>query len=694
MSTFDFTDRAAGTPFVTMPKKSRRRAKTGGGSGGSKAPGGGGGAGRGGADKNQPTAKNSDENSAGILTAGAVRMFSECAKDKAYSVPKNSAPVLQIVSDVKEGIKGLHNGKPLTSYMLILSDGARCITASLSSQEGYAHLLATDQVVRHSVIRVPSYIITDITNTPGAVENALMVLRMQVVERDVGYVLGGTLPRLTTSCPVESILTAGAVRMLLEKECKKVIPFARKSQPVLQVVSDTCTISYRGGRKCAAVELSDGRDCIKALITSGADMALPSADLIIKHSIIRMESCMIEPGLVFHLPLEDRILLLGGVEVVARNVGHLIGNPAKAQKSINPTPGCSSPTSGLVRGSWSYDKKLQVAREHSKEVFRLLSDGSGDIGPAFNHLSSYFQLPREQTEPFRAAMLMNWRIMASNWPAFMKEQNNGQFTAEMVATYDRTFASDRTIGLLKRLSSVEGGESVLVRATASFIRGLTGVSYANGGSVSNALNCFRRFSVLVSECDLAELASACDLVSEEGGHGHRLILSYGRGKIVAESLVTNCAHYLSHGGGPSQRQVSSIFDPSPDNEDAVFFLSVGGSFCDCCGKTPEEANQPVLFKCKACRLAWYCSTSCQTECWANGHRDCCKKFGRFEKGDKVILEGLKKQPDLNGALVSVEDLPLNGRATVRIIPPMNRSAQVGAVLSIKKENLRHHRPLK
>ena len=108
-----------------MPKKSKRRAKTGGGGGSGKVPGGGGGAGRGGADKkNQPTAaKNSDENSAGILTAGAVRMFSECFKQKIYSVPKNAAPILQVVSDLKEF--DLHDGTPV--YRLILSDGARCI---------------------------------------------------------------------------------------------------------------------------------------------------------------------------------------------------------------------------------------------------------------------------------------------------------------------------------------------------------------------------------------------------------------------------------------------------------------------------------------------------------------------------------------------------------------------------------------
>lgn len=60
----------------------------------------------------------------------------------------------------------------------------------------------------------------------------------------------------------------------------------------------------------------------------------------------------------------------------------------------------------------------------------------------------------------------------------------------------------------------------------------------------------------------------------------------------------------------------------------------------------------------------------------------------------VMLQGLKKRRDLNSTLVSVKDLPLNGRAVVCVLVPMDRSVKVGAVISIKKENLRHHRPLK
>ena len=654
-----------------MPKKSKRRAKTGGGSGGNKAPGGGGGGtGHDGADdKKKQTAKNSDENSAGILTTGAVRMFSECAKEKVYSVPKNTAPVLQIVSDLEEGAH-FFSGTLTTPLKCYLSDGERCISASLSSDYGrYAHLLQSNQIVRHSIIRVPSYYTVDGVTISGGAQDALVVGRMEVVERDVGCVLGRTLP---ASCPAEGILTAGAIRMLLEEENMKKVSFVRERAPILQVVGDfmTCIDRY------TTFNLSDGRDWIKAVVPSNVDMMLMSTDLMIKHSIIRMENCMVAPGTAVQLPSVDRVLVLGGLEVVARNVGRLIGNPTKAKKSGKPTHS-SSPSSGRIGGAWSYAKKLQVAREHSNETTRHFGDGSGDVGAALHHLSSYFQLSRDQTEPFRAAMLMRWRVILT-WPSFMMKRD-GKITAEMVAVYDRFFTNDRAIELLKRLSSVEGGESVLVRAMASFIRGHTlfGFGYETSGSLSNALSCLRRFSVLVSECDLAELASTYGKIS-------------GGGEKMVDHLIDECTGYLRAIGGPSQRQVSSIFDQSSNS--MPFLCTIGGNFC--CGKTPEGANLPILFKCKTCRLAWYCSPSCQAECWGNGHRGCCKKFGRFEKGDRVILWGLKKRPELNGTLVSVEDLPLNGRAVVRVLWSMACRVQVGAVLSIKKENMKHHRPLK
>ena len=680
---------------TSMPKKSKRRAKTGGsgGDGGGKVPGGGGG----GADEAK---KPTSDDEAGILTAGAVRMFSECVKGQRYSrgdhpwssAPKNSAPVLQVVSDLEAGVDTLS----WASQKCWLSDGGRCIAACFSSEHvsgvsyvGYPRLLATNQVVMpfvvsHSVIRIPEYCVVEGTNDSGGDEEVLMVMSMELVERDVGRILGRALP---TSCPVENILTAGAIPMLLEKDYWKEISCAGTSAPTLQVVGD-CTTYRDDGFDSYLLQLSDGKDWTTALIGSYADVVLPSVDLMIKYSIIRMDSCMVVPGAVFQLPSEDRVLVLKGVEVVARNVGRLIGNPAKAKKSGNPTRS-SSPSRGVVRESWSYSKKLQVARQYFIEADRRFGGGSGDIGPALHHLSSYFQLPREQTEPFRAVMLIQWRIMLANWHIFANKRNGGKFTAETAATYDRFFANERSVGILKRLSSAEGGESVLVRAMATFIRGVTGFGYSfeSGGSLSNALSYLRRFSVLVSECDLTELASAYDTVTCKSREPP--------GKFVIENTIRGCASFLSAYGGPSQRQVSSIFDLSPVlGHNLPFFLTIGGNFCDCCGKTPEEANLPVLFKCKTCRLAWYCSATCQAECWNNGHRDCCKKFGRFEKGDQVILEGLKKRPDLNGTMVSVEDLSLNGRASVHVRWPTAGSVQKGAILSIKKENLRHHRPLK
>ncbi len=683
--TFDYSKLSFGCPvlvpappFVTMPKKSKRRAKTGGsGGGGGKVPGGGGRA----DDTKKQTARNSyDENNilpAGILTAGAVRMFTECVKGRAYSVPKNAAPVLQVVSDVKDGVD--------SSKWCYLSDGARCIFASLSTRHGHARLLATNQVMRHSVIRVPGYCVVEGETESGVVYGGLFVARMEVVERDARQVLGRTLP---TSCAVDGILTAGAIRMLLGKEYLKKFTIARKSALALQIMGDPVDFCQDGfeGRM---LELSDGKDWTKGLVISNTDKPLMSTDLMIKHSIIRMDHCLSGKREVIRsgVPFEEGVLVLEGVEVVARNVGRLIGNPAEVKEGGDPTRS-SSPSNGLVREVWSYEKKLQFARAFWSDTSLRLGDGSGDIGPALHHLSSYFHLPRDNTEPYRAVMLVQWiRVMSSRAQAMKKRE----FSLEMVADYDRFFNSDSATCLMRRLSSEERGEGMLVRALAYYIRGQMAVSPFAGrriytGSESKAVRYLRNYFLLSSKCDLSELDSAFNAMVG-GPQVSDLLEEF---LVEAEDLCLLC---LSLYGGPSQRQVSSIFDPSSDDV-PPFFLTVGGNICDCCGKAPEEANLPVLFKCKTCRLAWYCSASCQAKCWANGHRDCCKKFGRFDKGDEVILHGLKKRPDLNGTLVSVEEFPLNGRAAVRVLWPTVRSVQVGAVLSIKKENMRHHRPLK
>ena len=122
------------------------------------------------------------------------------------------------------------------------------------------------------------------------------------------------------------------------------------------------------------------------------------------------------------------------------------------------------------------------------------------------------------------------------------------------------------------------------------------------------------------------------------------------------------------------------------------YLTTGGAQCDHCGKTAEEAGLPCLHKCKQCRMAFYCSVECQAARWSSGgHREHCKKFGRFGVGDKLVLFGLKKRNDLNTSLVEVFGKSSPDRLNVRICyPPLHEGTAVAA----KKTNLRHHRPMK
>ena len=128
-----------------------------------------------------------------------------------------------------------------------------------------------------------------------------------------------------------------------------------------------------------------------------------------------------------------------------------------------------------------------------------------------------------------------------------------------------------------------------------------------------------------------------------------------------------------------------------------------------------------LFKCNSCRLAWYCSESCQAECWSKGHRDCCKKFGSFQDGDILVLFGLMKKFELNLSIVQLLGSDVNGRLKVMIVVPGTQGLRrvmgtvsdgmvkkktigyqsqtrymysMGTIISVKKENLRHCRPLK
>ena len=80
-------------------------------------------------------------------------------------------------------------------------------------------------------------------------------------------------------------------------------------------------------------------------------------------------------------------------------------------------------------------------------------------------------------------------------------------------------------------------------------------------------------------------------------------------------------------------------------------LAVGGDRCDRCGHAAAE-DQP-LKRCSRCQLAYYCSRECAKQAWKAGHRSACRAPGQFDVGDKVHVQGLVSQPQLNGKIVEV-----------------------------------------
>jgi len=91
-------------------------------------------------------------------------------------------------------------------------------------------------------------------------------------------------------------------------------------------------------------------------------------------------------------------------------------------------------------------------------------------------------------------------------------------------------------------------------------------------------------------------------------------------------------------------------------EQVGHMLAVGGSQCDCCGKTRQEIGLTQLNQCSRCHRAYYCSAECQKQQWrkeGGGHKTYCRKPGQIEAGDYVRLHGLQAKPELNGMIVQV-----------------------------------------
>ena len=439
--------------------------------------------------------------------------------------------------------------------------------------------------------------------------------------------------------------------------------------------------------------VSDGAHMISGAVTRELE-GLIAGKALVETSIIQVKRCAMfqfESGLFK--------ILLAHVKIVDRNFGSIIGNPQPfaSPPIVRPTPAsCDGNT-------WPYRKQLELARSHCVDTLKLHKQKyfSAMTRKCIDSLS----LPRVRSEGFRSVYIMDFCVgmsrLIKDAPAFFAACEGGSLT-----NWTNTFAA----------ISSDSTEQPLVRALAYFARACIGGSSHH--ITSNHVNYLRRFLQKAREGIAAELPKAF-AVTVDGVQGgvspkklfewcldqaeSRLIFFEGpRIREIKSSTATGdiiSPEYLLHNRG---------HPADPDAETSCFFGSFGGGCCDCCGKTAKALGMVHLFKCRRCRLAWYCSETCQAESWSNGHRNFCKKHGCFQKGDLLVIHGLKKRGDLNASLVmNCTDASADGRLSVMRVGETQLEASEGPtkkpgllalmdekIFSIKKENLRHCRPLR
>lgn len=310
----------------------------------------------------------------------------------------------------------------------------------------------------------------------------------------------------------------------------------------------------------------------------------------------------------------------------------------------------------------------------------LLSDGQDDTAAAV----LAYGLRISKTKDFRSVFLVKWAD--HNVPEIDKskidesKKNPGAFR-------------DENANRALRLVSNNEENAMHVRALAMTLRAFIVRDDWTSCPCPRAANFFRRALVYEENIQPGEISLPAKVT----------VRPFKR--FTAETvknalqLNTNCAKksLLVYQGG------SLIYDTNIFDRPLIFapggiygefqnYLTTGGSQCDHCGKTAEQAGLPCLHKCKQCRMAFYCSVECQAARWSGGgHREHCKKFARFNIGDKLVLFNLKKRSDLNASLVEVIGKTLPDRLNVRICYPPELE---GTIVAAKKSNLRHHRPMK
>ena len=309
------------------------------------------------------------------------------------------------------------------------------------------------------------------------------------------------------------------------------------------------------------------------------------------------------------------------------------------------------------RALWPYAKRLELFRAFYDKYLTCCS--RGDAIGVRNTVISTLRRPLYQTEGVRVSVLAICLSGADAW-------------------FD-----DEAETLVKAIATNED-ETMAMRATAMLLRAvvLCNTFKSPFSCTTATANYLRRAYKYASISSDEEWPPSVSLQNVDGVHFQLDTNIYFRG-ILHE--------HLDLLKGMMEVTCCEVNDNiSYDLYQGVWSHSIGGLFCDGCGK--ESENCASLFKCKKCRLAFYCNAECQAKAWEAGHHHHCKPYGRFQEGDMAILQSLQKAAHLNNHWVRVEGKAASpGRLAVHLLRDGN---ETGKVMAVKKKNLRHHRPSK
>ena len=282
-----------------------------------------------------------------------------------------------------------------------------------------------------------------------------------------------------------------------------------------------------------------------------------------------------------------------------------------------------------------------------------------------------------------------------------------------VLAEDRFAPTDADVRALKRVADDDAAPT-LDRANATFARGYV---LKNRGDRASAARAYRACVEMASGAAAAARARTV-LLPNTQTQRDGLLRPTAVGPILDDLIATASRNLRAMEGQASPEEITATVERldeqtarlglgrapaprwqyrlgpevAPGDVEAVKArmeraTTVGGSTCDGCGKAAVHRSRLKI--CSRCKLAYYCSPTCQTTAWKVGHKGACRKPGEFKAGDLVYIEGMAGEHAdfLNWSVVEIQAEPaLDAGCRVIRIPGGDKG------MEIPEAHLRRGRP--